>query len=535
VATILVIDDDTDLEGFLRGKLESLGYTVEWLHDAHDGLEVLGQGGFDLVLLDNKIPKMSGLEFLGELRERGLDVPVILMTGYATIDTAVQAMKLGAFDYVVKPDRFQDFPGALQPLIQKALGISRSGKQRVWLPGETSPGDASGSLLLGNSPLMQQVCKQILKVAENDVPVLIQGATGTGKDLVAQAIHFHSHRMNKPFLAISCPGLNEELLEDELFGHVPGAFPGADKLRKGRFEEARDGTLFLDEVADMPPNLQGKLLDFLDHMVVRRIGSNEPIKVNVRLISATTCDLGEAARERRFRNDLFGRLRVVVIRLPTLHERGPEDLRQLAQHFLARAAEELGRPVPTLDEKTWQKMRDYSWPGNVRELRSCMLRAVLVYDGSPVLPADLDIETGNPAAMTPEETDEQEAVAALRQAIRRAWSSHQTNLYPLLHDMLRRELLIHAHTALQGDQDEAARRLGVPVEELRTWLQLPAPGGPDHYAREKADRRNLRRARAMTLIPQHPDWSVRDIARELGCSVATLWRDEVINRLLQSR
>ena len=351
MANVLLIDDDADFNRFLQLVLEERGHRVCCLERAEQGPEILAKENFDLVLLDNKMPGMSGIDFLAALGQRGLGVPVILMTGHGTTDTAIKAMNLGAFDYVVKPMDMEQLIGELEPSISKALEIARPIKGAVRLPGEAAV-DPAASVFLGNSKPMQEVCKNISRVAKSDVAVLIHGETGTGKELVAKAIHANSPRQNKPFVALNCTALNENLLDDELFGHEPGAFTGADKLRKGRFEYANGGSLFLDEIGDMPPTLQAKLLRVLENQEVHRIGSNEPIKVNVRLLSATHRHLEASIREGKFREDLYYRLAGVTIRLPPLRERGA-DVELLAEHFLARAAEGAGKPAPMLNEGAW--------------------------------------------------------------------------------------------------------------------------------------------------------------------------------------
>jgi DNA-binding NtrC family response regulator len=469
VANILLIDDDADFNRFLQLQLEQQGHRLKSLERAERGPEVLEREQFDLVLLDNKMPGMSGIEFLQALQRRELGIPVILMTGHATTNTAIQAMNLGAFDYVIKPVELDQLVEELEPLIAKALDIARPLKDAVRLPGAADDADSPASVLLGNSKPMQEVYKAIGKVAQSAAPVLIHGETGTGKELIAKAVHANSPRHPKPFVALNCTALNENLLDDELFGHEPGAFTGADKLRKGRFEYAHGGTLFLDEVGDMPPPLQAKLLRVLENQEVLRIGSNEPIKVNVRVLSATHRHLETAIREGKFREDLYYRLAGVTIRLPPLRERGA-DITLLAEHFLIQAAADTGRPGPALAESSREKLRGYSWPGNVRQLQHVMRRALLMCRGGQVLPADLEfVETATESATSGEE----EAVAGLHRAIRWALSTNRSDLTALLNGLLERELLKLTLAELRGNQAQVAKRLGMArgtvIEKIRKY------------------------------------------------------------------
>jgi DNA-binding NtrC family response regulator len=416
---------------------------------------------------------MTGIEFLAALQQRGLGIPVILMTGHGTTDTAIQAMNLGAFDYVIKPMEYGTLAHELEPLIQKALEIAQPLKEVVHLPGEDqASGDAT--LLLGTCKLMQEMYKTIGKVAKSDAPVLIHGETGTGKELVAKAIHANSPRRQKPFVAMNCTALNENLLDDELFGHEPGAFTGAEKLRKGRFEYANGGTLFLDEVGDMPPILQAKLLRVLESQEVFRIGSNEALKVNVRLLSATHRHLETAVREGKFREDLYYRLAGVTIRLPALRERG-SDIQLLAEHFLGKVAKGMGQAIPILPENSREKLGSYAWPGNVRQLQNVMRRAFLMCRGSRILPSDLDFADAAGSDHGPGTLDlsENEALAGIHQAIRWALNTGETNLSLLLGNMLERELLRSALAELDGNQAQVAKRLGIArgtvIEKIRKY------------------------------------------------------------------
>ncbi len=476
MARILLIDDDEDLRCFLQAELEGRGHAVQNLERAEQGPKVLSGAPFDLVLIDNKMPGMSGIEFLEALRERGIEVPVILMTGYSTCDTAISAINLGAFDYVIKPDDFQSLFQKLQPLIAEVLAITRPAKD-VSVSVEGPPGPALGPMLVGGSPEMVAVYKQIGRFARSDDAVLILGETGTGKELVARAIHTNSPRKNKPFVPLNCTAFNENLLESELFGHEKGAFSGADKLRKGKFEHATGGTLFLDEIGDMPPKLQAKLLRVLEYQEVERVGGNEPIKVNVRLLSATHRDLEAAIGEGKFRRDLFHRLNRVTLRLPPLRER-LDDLPELAAYFLARAAQGTERARPALADDALRCLRAHRWDGNVRELQNVLHYAFGVCRGPEVLPAHLVFSEKGSGSTAP--GGEDEAVAGLGKAIAWAWNSRQEKLWQVLSDQLERELLAFAMIQLHDNKTSVGERLGMARNTVDKRLQkYGLAGKPD--------------------------------------------------------
>jgi two-component system response regulator AtoC len=470
MARILLIDDDEDLRCFLKEELEGRGHVVRDLERAVQGPEVLSGAPFDLVLIDNNFPDaMSGIDFLEALKKCGIDVPVILMTGYSTCDTAIRATKLGASDYVVKPDTFQALFQKLQPIIAEVLAITRPAKE-VRASTHAPPGPTLEPMLVGASTVMVEVYKNIGRFAGSDDAVLILGETGTGKELVARAIHTNSPRKNKPFVPLNCAGFNDNLVESEWFGHEAGAFSGADKLRKGKFEYASGGTLFLDEIGDMPPNLQAKLLRLLEYQEVVRVGGNEPIKVNVRLLSATSLDLEARIREGKFRSDLFYRVNRVTLRLPPLRER-LEDLPELAAYFLARAAEGTERHPPALADSTLQRLRAFSWPGNVRELQNVLYCAFGLCRGPEVLPSHLRFPKDDGVRAAPGQEDEDEAVAGLRKAVAWAWNSGQDKLWQSLCDRLERELLAHALVQVGGNQTQVGERLGMARNTVRNRLQ----------------------------------------------------------------
>ena len=452
---ILLIDDDADFSDFLQQSLQEKGYRVTCLERAESGPQILIEEEYALVLLDYRMPGMSGMEFLDALQREGVGVPVILMTGHGTSDTVIQAMNRGAFDYVEKPLELEDLLRELEPMIEAALRLAKPIAPIV-VPGEEPASETStGPGLLGKSKGMLEVYKLIGRVAKSDEAVLVLGETGTGKELVARAIHTNSLRQGRPFVAINCTALNENLLDDELFGHEPHSYTGAEKLRKGRFEYADGGTLFLDEVGDMPPGLQAKLLRVLETGEVSRIGSNEVIQVDVRILSATHRDLERAVRDERFREDFYYRLSGVTVQLPPLRERGA-DLKELAEHFLRHAATGAGQSVPTLDQACWDKLAAYGWPGNVRELKNVLRGGVLVCRGMRIMPDDLKLQ-----AEAPSSVGEDVVLTHLREAVQSAWESGRDELWSLLREMLERELLKFALAKLDGNQTHVAERLGM--------------------------------------------------------------------------
>jgi DNA-binding NtrC family response regulator len=515
VARILLIDDDAALSGFLRSSLESSGHEVDYLESAQGALELLSQSDYDVVLLDNRMPGLSGIELLAGLHERGISVPVILMTGDPTSDTAIQAMNLGAFDYVVKPLELDELINELEPLIAKAERLVQSTKDHVRLPGDAAYGD--GPQLLGNSRPMQELYKLMGKVASSADAILILGETGTGKELVARAIHANCPRKQKPFVTLNC----SNLVEDDLFGHEAGAFPGADKLRKGWFEYANGGTLFLDDVSDLSLALQAKLLPILKTKEVVRSGGSEPILVDVRVVSATSRDLQEAIRAGQFREELFYRLNGVAIRLPPLRERGA-DLELLVNHFLASLAKSTGRPIPALDSSGWEILRRHYWPGNIWELQNVLGRAIVVAQGPQITSADIELEVPH--------SIEGEMRASIRCAISAAFKSGKPKLIDLLRGMLYRELLVLALTESRGDQDKAERMLGGSLDML-----MEDESKPDRGAGIQKPKPLSFQVEALLLIAENPQWTASEIAQTLGCSRSKLYRDPLVRRALKSR
>ena len=370
MAQLLLIDDDLDLiaeqvrQAFPHHRVEAAG-------TASAGLDRVRAEPPDVILLDLRLPDQSGLDVYQQIREFDARIPVIFVTLAKSADAAIEAMKQGAYDYLFKPlDLHQ-----LKRVVDEALEVARRMREPAAIA-ETEPDPEAEGVIVGSSPAMREVYKAIGRVAAQDVPVLITGESGTGKELVARAIYQHGSRARAPFLALNCAAIPEQLLESELFGHEKGAFTGADRRRIGKFEQCSGGTLLLDEIGDMPLPLQSKVLRLLEEQTFERVGGNETIHTDVRLIAATHRDLKTWSEEGKFRSDLYYRLGVFTIHLPPLRERGG-DLPLLVSHFLRRLSRELGREVQQIAPEAFDRLCSYSWPGNVRELQSVLKQALL--------------------------------------------------------------------------------------------------------------------------------------------------------------
>ncbi|MBD3867989.1 MAG: sigma-54-dependent Fis family transcriptional regulator [Acidobacteria bacterium] len=385
---ILIVDDEANVRKVLGTLLQQGGYQTTPAGDAAQALDLVRAQDPDLVLTDLQMPGMDGMELLSTLRADFPEIPVVMLTAHGSIEAAVEAMKLGAFDFMTKPfDREQ-----VLEVIGKALG--QAARSRLeWQDGCGQ--DDCG--LVGGSGAMESVRSMIRKVADSPTTVLVTGETGTGKELVADALHRLSRRAGKALVKINCGALPENLVESELFGHERGAFTGADRARPGRFELADGGTLFLDEVGELPPPVQVKLLRVLQEQVVDRVGGSSPLKVDVRLVAATHRNLKDEVREGRFREDLLYRLQVVQLHAPALRER-PEDIPELTRFFLSRQAERLQRSQPQVSDPVLSALAARDWPGNVRELQNAAERAVLLGDGPELTLEDfIPAEPGAPS------------------------------------------------------------------------------------------------------------------------------------------
>ena len=382
---ILVVDDEKLIRWTLEQHLVKEGYDVTTVESAEKGMELITEDPPDLVLLDNRLPEMSGLEMLEKLKipERGL--MVIMITAHGMVETAVRAMKLGAYDYISKPFNLDE----ITFVIRKALEAGSLRTQVKQLRQECA---GRVDTILGENEDMLKVKELILKIARSDATtVLIQGESGTGKELVAKAIHYNSARADKPFMAINCAALPVTLLESELMGHEKGAFTDAKAAKKGLFELADGGSVFLDEIGDMDQSMQAKLLRMLEEKSFKRVGGVKDIKVDVRVISATNQDLAKAMNENRFRKDLFFRLQVVPIYLPPLKDRG-QDILLLAQHFIRHFNQECHKNVQGLSKEAEQMLLSYSWPGNVRELKNVIERTMILEIEKEILSEHLNLE-----------------------------------------------------------------------------------------------------------------------------------------------
>jgi len=448
-ARVLVVDDERKMRRVLQIVLEQMGLESVAAESAEEALRVFHAQRIDLVLTDLKMPGMSGVDLLERIRAVNSEVPVVVLTAYGTVETAVAAMKQGAFDYILKPF---DVP-AMEIVIRSALDAGRYRTDQRFLKQRIDPTRVFEGLV-GDCPAMQRVYDAIRQVSPAKTAVLITGETGTGKELVARAIHSLSPRREKRFVALNCAAIPPELLESELFGHVRGAFTGAHVERTGKFELADGGTLFLDEIGDMAYALQAKLLRVLQEGVIERIGSNQLIPVDVRVVSSTNRNLVDRIAEGHFREDLYYRLNVLHIHLPPLRERG-EDIADLARFYLAALADEMGKGPLLLTPEACQLLARHSWPGNVRELRNLMERAAVLSSGSEIDPAFVRLlmpQLGDAA-----ESESAEDNLQLDQAV----------------EDLERKLILKALSATRN-KAEAARLLG--VSERTLWYKLKRYG-----------------------------------------------------------
>jgi DNA-binding NtrC family response regulator len=466
---LLVIDDDPEISAMVGHLLNATEVRVLSATTADAGLRLAREETPQVILLDFKLGERSGLQIMQELRTCAEDSLVIFITGHGTTETVIEAIKQGAHDYLVKPIDLNH----LEQVIDRAFEIARQTSNPAEVPADTLKSVAEDSdQLIGNSPAMQSVAKEIGRVAAQDVTVLILGESGTGKELVARAIYHHSHRSNGPFVAINCAAIPESLLESELFGHEKGAFTGADHRRIGKFELCHGGTLLLDEVGDMAPNTQSKLLRILEERCFERVGGNQSISVDVRILAATNQDLETYIEHGRFRKDLYYRLRGVAIHLPPLRERR-EDIPQLAAHFLVRCGHDLDIAIQSIAPETMSLLMKHAWPGNIRELQATIRESLLRSSGSVLLPEFLPpaLINGHDLDADPTHPDGSENWQRLGELLESWFSSGQTDLYRRALEHFDRLILTRAVRQSNGNQTRASEILGVSRFTLRTKLR----------------------------------------------------------------
>lgn len=380
---MLIVDDEKNSRYGLSVLLSDSGYSVMTASNGFQAMELVAESQPDVVLADLKMPGMSGIELLKKIKEYSPEIPVILITAYATVPSAVEALKLGAEDYLIKPVNVDE----LEILISRVMEKVRLANEVRELRRKIRERYKFANIV-GNSPQMQAVMKTVIDVADSKATVLIQGESGTGKEVIANAIHYYSSRRDKPFIKVSCAALAETVLESELFGHERGAFTGAITTRKGRFELAHQGTLFLDDIAEISPSIQVKLLRFLQEHEFERVGSSHSIPVDVRLVAATNKVLRDLVEKGTFREDLYYRLNVITINLPPLRER-VGDIPLLVDHFIKKYARENNKGVDGITPEALRILKKYPWPGNIRELENVIERAVVLTHNSKITPEDL--------------------------------------------------------------------------------------------------------------------------------------------------
>jgi len=461
LSSILVIDDDDQLRISFKKLLEEEGYTVLSAASGEAGIEQFEQAACDLVIIDMRMPGMNGLETFEAIHHIDSRVPVIIMTAFGTTETAITATRMGAFDYILKPFEIPD----MLDIIEQALEAGRC--MRIPVDLDVSPFDASREAIIGKSSAMQTVYKSIGRVSSTDATVLIRGESGTGKELVARALYQHSLRNNKPFLIINCVAIPETLLESELFGFEKGAFTGAVHRRMGKIEQANGGTIFLDEVGDMPLNLQAKLLRLLQEKSIERIGGRETIPVNVRIIAATNRDLEKAIAKGRFREDLYYRLKVVTIWLPALHTR-KGDIPLLIDYFLVRYAREVNINNPGITDAALKIIENYNWPGNIRELGNTIHKALIFNRGTPISADDIHQTI---SGKQPEKTQSDDLEQQIRQWIREYLTTHvEDNRFDACMDRFATMLISEALNLNGGNRSQAAKQLGISRPTLHSKI-----------------------------------------------------------------
>jgi two-component system, NtrC family, nitrogen regulation response regulator GlnG len=464
ISRILVADDEESMRWVLSKALRKKGFTVDLARDGDEALRLIRSESYDLAILDIKMPGVSGLDLLDKVRELKSDLLVVIMTAEAGMKNAVEAMKRGAYDYLTKPFDLD----VMDAIVEKANRAREMTLQVSTLKDELKGRYLLENGIIGNSPPMREVYKTIGKVAPSDMTVLIQGESGTGKELIARAIHYNSPRLVKPFIAMNCAAIPKELLESELFGHEKGSFTGATERKPGKFEQANGGTIFLDEIGDMPLDLQAKILRVLQEREITRTGGTQNIQVDVRIVAATNQDLQQLVQQRLFREDLYYRLNVVPINLLPLRERR-EDILLLVDHFLQKTCAELDIPLKKIDQTALDRLASNSWPGNVRELENVIKRAVIL-SSDPLLTID-----DFPVLTSRGKAEDQGVDVSLEALVDRKLRASFVNvekldsgdLYNMVIEQVERPLISFLLEKTRWNQVRAANILGINRNTLR--------------------------------------------------------------------
>ncbi|MDB5309190.1 MAG: glnG 2 [Gemmataceae bacterium] len=458
---LLVVDDEPIICHSFRRVFATPEVGVLTAGTVAEGWRRVQQDRPDVIVLDLQLPDGSGLDLFDRVRQADPKRPVILITAHGTTETAIEAMKRGAFDYLPKPIDLE----VMSSLLGRAFEAARLMREPAALPDDPAP-----DRIVGRTPVVQEMCKQIGRVAPQDVNVLILGESGTGKELVARAVYTHSRRADKPFLAINCAAIPESLVESELFGHEQGAFTGADRRRVGRFEQCGDGTLLLDEIGDMPLAVQAKMLRLLQEQRFERVGGNQPISTRVRVLAATNQNLDQLIAAGKFRNDLYYRLKVVTIEVPPLRDRR-DDIPELAHHFLFRYAREANRDVRGFTPEALDLLQRADWPGNVRQLQNCVQAAIYQTAGRVIRSTDLPglststpVPAGAPAAEPPPAFD---LIATIEAMLR----DGEKDVHGRVTARVERELIARALRHTHGHQAQASDLLGINRTTLRHKLR----------------------------------------------------------------
>ncbi len=457
---VLIVDDEPNLRKILAAQLSRDGYDVLLAEDGEQGLAMIRDHHVDMVITDLRMPKVDGMELLKEALREQPDLPIVMITAHGTVDTAVEALKTGAFDYLTKPFDKDE----VRQIVGKALRTKQLSEEEASTTTKAVPGARFG--IIGNSAGLGELYTVLERVADSPTTVLITGESGTGKELVARALHDHSSRNDKPFIKVNCAAIPKELIESELFGYERGAFTGAVSSKPGRFELANGGTLFLDEIGEIPVEMQVKLLRSLQESEFERVGGIKTIRVDVRLVAATNRDLRRLISQGGFREDLFYRLNVVSIRLPALRER-TSDIPLLAMHFLGKFNERLRKQVTTVDPEAMEILERYPWPGNIRELENVMERSVLFCDGARLRTEDLPEELrggtresgGGPAATDVGAVGDLPEGGGLKEHVRVAMNR------------LEREIVGRALKQTNGNVTHAARLLKISRKGLQLKMK----------------------------------------------------------------